>query len=153
MKASVLLRCVSQTTLNAMKTNILLLAGAALGSFFIRVSPVVAQGTAFTYQGHLNDGTNSANGSYDFRFLLSPDGTTNNFVGSASTNNAVAVNDGLFTAAIDFGTGVFTGHSYWLAVEVRTNGASFYTRLVPLQPLTPTPYAIFAITASNLSGT
>ena len=31
-----------------------------------------AQGTAFTYQGHLlNNGTNAANGLYDFQFALS----------------------------------------------------------------------------------
>ena len=29
-----------------------------------------AQGTAFTYQGRLNDGANPANGDYDLRFAI-----------------------------------------------------------------------------------
>ena len=33
-------------------------------AFFI---PCFAQGTAFTYQGRLNDGANPANGTYDIR--------------------------------------------------------------------------------------
>ncbi len=36
---------------------------------------------------------------------------------------------------------------------MRTNGESSYTTLAPLQALLPTPYAMFANTASNLSGT
>jgi hypothetical protein len=135
-----------------MKSNILLIAEAVLVGLLVRVAPLFAQGTAFTYQGRLNDGTNLANGSYDFLFKLSPDGTTNHFVGSPSTNEAVVVNNGLFTTTINFGAGIFTGNTYWLAVEVRTNGDSTYTQLLPLQLITPTPYAIFAVTASNLSG-
>ena len=33
-------------------------------------SQLFAQGTAFTYQGRLNVGTNGANGVYDLRFAL-----------------------------------------------------------------------------------
>jgi len=38
-----------------------------------------AQGTAFTYQGRLNSGTNPANGTYDFVFEIygSPCGASN----------------------------------------------------------------------------
>ena len=38
--------------------------------YFGAVSAALAQGTAFTYQGRLNDGGNPANGSYDLRFAL-----------------------------------------------------------------------------------
>lgn len=31
---------------------------------------VAAQGTGFNFQGHLNDGTNPANGQYDLQFRL-----------------------------------------------------------------------------------
>ena len=48
---------------------------------------------------------------------------------------------------------VFTGNPTWLAISVRTNGAGGYAGLTPLQQLTPAPYAIFANTASNVSGT
>ena len=38
----------------------------------------------------------------------------------------------------------FDGNARWLAVSVKPNGAGSYTPLTPRQPLTPTPYAIFA---------
>ena len=49
--------------------------------------------------------------------------------------------------------GVFTGSNCWLDIGVRTNGfATGFTALTPRQPVLPTPYAIFATTASNLVG-
>jgi hypothetical protein len=38
--------------------------GAALCSLFTAIDLTFAQGTAFTYQGFLNDGSSPANGSY-----------------------------------------------------------------------------------------
>ncbi len=114
-----------------------------------------AQGTAFTYQGRLNDSGSPAGGSYDLTFALY--GSTNlpgTVLTGPITNSAVAVTNGLFTTLLDFGRNVFTGTNYWLQIGVRTNGdPNAFTALSPRQPLTPTPYAIFANTASNLSGT
>ena len=112
---------------------------------------VQGQGTAFTYQGRLNSGGGPANGVYDFRFRLAGDVAGNDFVSGPFLTNAVPVNGGLFLATIDFGPGLFNGSNYWLQIEVKTNLASGYTVLNPLQPLTPTPYAVFANTASALS--
>jgi hypothetical protein len=114
---------------------------------------ICAQGTAFTYQGRLNDSGVVPNGNYDFRFRLAADALGNNVLGSPILSNAVPVNGGLFTIPLDFGAGVFTGSNYWLQVDVKTNGAPSYTTLTPLQALAPAPYAIFASTASNLNGT
>ena len=111
-----------------------------------------AQGTAFTYQGRLNNNTAPANGDYDFRFRLAADSQGNNYVGSAFITNAISVTDGLFVTTIDFGTGIFAGASYWLEVDVRTNGATGYTTLYPLQAVAPAPYAIMANSASNVLG-
>jgi len=116
-----------------------------------RLATVHAQGTAFTYQGRLNNNSAPANGSYDFRFRLAADPNGNTYVGSPVLTNGVAVNNGLFLATLDFG-GAFTGSTYWLEVDVKTNGASGYTLLSPLQPFTTTPYAIMANSASNLLG-
>src|SRR6202030_1926600 len=71
------------------------------------------------------------------------------------TNTATAGSNGLFTVTMDFGPGVFTGTNYWLDVAVRTNGGGAFTELTPRQPLTPTPYAIYAesMAASGISGT
>lgn len=111
-----------------------------------------ALNTAFTYQGKLNDGAGPATGNYDFRFRVAADSAGNNLVAGPLLTNAVAVNNGLFTLTLDFGAGLFTGSNYWLQVDVKTNGAASYATLVPLQALTPTPYAIFANGASNLFG-
>ncbi len=113
-----------------------------------------AQGTAFNYQGQLNDGGQPATGIYDFRFWIY-DSTDNPGIILAGpvTNSAVAVANGLFAVQMDFGPGVFNGLPAWLQIAVRTNGAATFTNLSPRQQLTPVPYAIFANTASNLSGT
>jgi hypothetical protein len=65
------------------------------------------------------------------------------------------VSNGYFTVVLDFGAGVFTGPGRWLEIGVRTNNASpvTFTILAQRQALTPSPYAIFANAASNLSGT
>ena len=110
-------------------------------------------GTAFIYQGQLADGSNPATGTYDLRFAIYDAGTSGNLIAGPLTNSAVGVTNGLFTVMLDFGPGVFTGASLWLQMGVRTNGAAAFTSLAPLQPVRPAPYAIFANTASNLSGT
>jgi hypothetical protein len=122
-------------------------------AFLATVHQAPAQGTAFTYQGQLLKNGIPANGSYDLQFVLF---TTNQFgspVTPILTNAAVPVNNGLFTTTLDFGAGVFTGTNYWLDISVRTNGGSGFTTLAPRQFLMPTPYAIFANTASNVLGT
>ena len=127
----------------------------ALATFNLQPSTARAQGTAFTYQGQLNSGTNPANGSYDLRLLIYDSSTGGNVLGGPVTNTAVAVSNGLFTTIMDFGAGVFTGSSNWLHIGVRTNGATSFTPLSPRQELTPTPYAVFAegASAGGLSGT
>ncbi|MFO1488773.1 MAG: tail fiber domain-containing protein [Verrucomicrobiota bacterium] len=108
-----------------------------------------AQGTAFTYQGRLQDGGNPAIGSYDLRFALFDAPSAGAQQGSLITNSATAVSNGLFTVSLDFGN-QFPGANRWLEIAVRTNGNGAFATLVPRQPLTPTPYAITAGTV--LSG-
>src|SRR5208282_2784577 len=114
---------------------------------------VFAQGTAFTYQGRLNSSGAPASGTYNLTFSLFNVNSGGVPVAGPVTNNAVAVSNGLFTVLIDFGSAVFTGANYWLQIGVESNGISSFTTLTPRQQLTPTPYAIFANTSSNLSGT
>jgi len=113
-----------------------------------------AQGTAFTYQGRLNNGTNPANGTFNMMFTLYNTSTGGSVIAGPITENAVAVDNGLFTAPVDFGPGFFTGAPGWLQIAVTTNGSSTFTNLVPRQQLTPTPYAVYAesANASNLVG-
>jgi hypothetical protein len=117
--------------------------------------PLFAQGTAFTYQGRLNDGGSPASGIYDLRFTIyDSTNSPGTVIAGPVTNSATAVSNGLFTVTLDFGSGVFAGNPRYLDIGVRTNGSpNPFTILSPRQPLTPTPYAIFANGTSNLFGT
>jgi hypothetical protein len=134
------------------KLTLIALALLALSTLNSQLSTAFGQGTAFTYQGRLNAGGSPASGLYDFRFRLDADPAGNTILDTVTTN-AVGVTNGLFLATIDFGPGYYNGSNYWLEVDVKTNLAGSYTQLNPFQSLTPTPYAVFAITASNVSGT
>jgi Chaperone of endosialidase len=137
-----------------MKTKTVFGIGAALCSLFTAVDPAFAQGTAFTYQGRLNDGANPANGTYNLRFALFDALTVGNQSGLPLTNSPVNVSNGLFTVALDFGAN-FPGADRWLEIGVRTNGNGTFSTLSPRQKITPTPYAIYAAGASaaGISGT
>jgi len=125
-----------------------------LSTLDTQLSTCDAQGTAFVYQGRLNDAGNPATGNYDLRFTIYDAVTNGNVVSPVLTNSPTGASNGLFTVNLDFGPGVFTGADRWLDIGVRTNGsASAFTVLVPRQHVLPVPYAIFANTASNLSGT
>ncbi|MGO8674846.1 MAG: tail fiber domain-containing protein [Limisphaerales bacterium] len=133
-----------------MKTQFLSLwAALALSA---GASQGLAQGTAFTYQGRLTDGASPANGTYDLLFELYSDDAGANQIGGALTNSAISVANGLFAATLDFGSGSLPGADRWLGIAVRTNGGGGFTALRPLQKLTPTPYAVTAATAANLTG-
>jgi hypothetical protein len=100
-------------------------------------------GTAFTYQGYLEDEETPANGTYTLCFSLWTDSSFAAQVGGDITLVGVPITDGLFTVELDFGD-VFDGTALWLEIEVQGPGDLDYTILSPRQPLTPVPYAINA---------
>jgi hypothetical protein len=53
---------------------------------------------------------------------------------------------------LDYGGGFFNGSNYWLEIGVKTNNNLNYVTLNPLQPFTPAPYSLFAMSASNVTG-
>src|SRR6266849_3686026 len=116
----------------------------------LRAAPLT---TAFTYQGRLLDKGEPASGLYDLRFTLYPGSSGGSPAGSVLTNASVGVSNGLFTATLDFGGGIFDGTAYWLEIGVRTNGSlAAFTPLVPRQPLTASPYALYAPNSGLASG-
>ena len=138
-----------------MKTNLLIarwLALLALSTLNLQPS-ALAQGTAFIYQGQLQNNGSPASGTYNLTFSLFNTNTSGVPIAGPVTNTAVGVTNGLFTVLVDFGPGVFTGAINWLEIAVATNGVTTFTALVPRQQLTPVPYAIDAENASGLSGT
>jgi hypothetical protein len=114
---------------------------------------LVAQGTAFFYQGRLNDSGTPANAAYVFRFVLYDAVTNGNPISVPLTNADVVVSNGLFGLTLDFGSGLFTGTNYWLDIGVEAAGANSFTELSPRQPVLPVPYAIYAAGAGTLQGT
>ena len=130
-----------------MKPNKLIHLWAALLSVALTLQ-LHAQSSAFTYQGRLSDGAGPANGSYDLTFALYDAESNGTQQGVTLTNTATAVSNGLFTVALDFGN-EFPGADRWLEIGVRTNGGAAFATLTPRQPLTATPYAIFASTAAD----
>ena len=104
-------------------------------------------GTAFTYQGQLEDNGALANGTYDFRFVLYDDSELGSPVGSPVYKDNVVVEYGLFTVMLnekgEFGATAFNGSPRWLEVGVRPwDSTGVYETILPRHPLTPTPYAI-----------
>lgn len=126
-----------------MKTKTLLtsLLALTLSSARLVADPF---GTAFTYQGQLNDGASPANGFYDLRFSLWNTAAGGRIVAGPITNAATAVSNGLFTVTLDFGPSAFAGDAYWLGMGVRSNATGNFTTLSTRQQLTATPYAILA---------
>ncbi len=62
------------------------------------------------------------------------------------------VSNGVFTVMLDFGPGAFTGSNYWLDVSVSPSGSNTFTELSPRSPLASVPYAVYATSANNVSG-
>ncbi len=100
--------------------------------------------TAFTYQGQVKQAGTAMNGSVPMSFTLWDDAVGGNQVGAALTFNglganppSVAVANGLFTVALDFGAAAFAdGQQRWL--EITVNGQT----LTPRQAMTPAPFAL-----------
>jgi hypothetical protein len=110
-------------------------------------------GAAFTYQGQLKEAGVPCEGAYDFIFQL-----WDAAEGGAMVSDELYVDDwpvgaGLFTVQLDFGEGMFTGDERWLQMHVRPGDSSgSYTELSPRQPLTATPYALYALSGPGSGG-
>jgi len=117
---------------------------------------VLAQTTAFTYQGKLVDNGNPASGNYDLTFKLFDTAT----VGSGSQQGAnlsltsVAVASGVFAVQLDFGAcgSCFNGANRFLEISVKPTSGSTFTTLSPRQPITSTPYTIKSLSAATADG-
>jgi hypothetical protein len=117
---------------------------------------LLAQSTAFTYQGRLTDNGAPANGAYDLQFAIYNSTNGGTALTDPITDPGLEVSNGLFTVTLDFGPGVFDGAGRWLEIAARTNGATDFIALTPRQQLTAAPTAIFAGTAAtalSVSGT
>ncbi len=112
------------------------------------LSRVLAQSTAFTYQGSLIESGVPASGLYDLRFTLHDALASGSQVGPLVCVNNVPVSEGVFSVAIDFGPQFAASASRYLEVHVRQDSgltcasSSGFTALSPRQAITATPTAL-----------
>ncbi len=119
-------------------------------------APVHAQpfGTGFVYQGELKQGGTLASGTFDLQFRLFDSLADGSQLGPTLCSNNVDVDTGRFTASLDFGP-QFNGQQRFLEILVRPDtgtgceDAGGYTTLIPRQPLSPAPHAVYAETAGT----
>lgn len=110
------------------------------------------QGTAFTYQGRLEDGGRPANGLYDIQFQMVDKEVQSDFqYSTAPQMRTLGVTNGVFTTVLDFLDLYEGGRTFYLELSVRPAGTTgALEKLAPRQRITPTPYAI---RAGGLTGT
>src|SRR5260370_24533340 len=117
-------------------STVLLLAGTRF---------VIAQGTAFTYQGRLTTNGSAANGAYDLQFSLYNAATSGTLIGGPLSLGDVPVTNGLFTVLLDFRASAFVGQPVWLQIGVRPGASTgAYTNLCTLQPENPRPSPVYS---------
>jgi hypothetical protein len=103
----------------------------------------IGVGTRFTLQAYMDDNGSPANGSYDFQFALFDAAAGGSQVGGTLAVNDLAVFDGYFDVALDFGASAFGGGARYLETRVRPGAsAGPYSVLSPRRELTPAPYAL-----------
>lgn len=120
-----------------------LLLGSLLAfAFMVQAEPV---GTAFTYQGELQQSGTPASGSYDFQFDLFSVELNGDPVTTPIQLENVDVQDGVFTVELDFGSASFSGEQLWLEIGVR-EGASTggFQGLAPRQQISAAPFALLS---------
>jgi hypothetical protein len=113
-------------------------------------------GTSWTYQGTLQNAGQPGTGLHDFRFRLYDAATGGTQVGLTQCADNVDVAAGVFTVVLDFGA-QFPGAARFLEIDVRQDtglncgNATGFVTLGTRQPITPTPYAMFAAQATAAS--
>jgi len=127
--------------MNKLKTSCLHVLGVM--SVLSGALSALAQGTAFTYQGQLQNSGGPANGTYNLSFALYTASIGGAAIAAPITNYDVGASNGLFTTTIDFGAAPWNGQTNWLEIRVAAGGTSFIV-LAPRQLLAPSPYAITA---------
>lgn len=110
---------------------------------------IVAQTSAFNFQGRLNDGTSPANGRYDLQFRLYDAITGGQRVGPIVNRPDTLLINGVFSTTLDFGVIPFrTIEDRFLEIRVRPAGSTNeYVVLGARQQILASPFAVLAAVA------
>lgn len=105
---------------------------------------------AFTYQGRLTEGGQPVTGFVDFRFRLYDMNALGTQIGPMLQLPNAYVQRGIVQVQLDFGLGTFLGQGRWVEIDVRNPATSgTWTTLSPRQAITPAPYALYALNATQ----
>lgn len=108
----------------------------------------LAQNSAFTYQGKLNNNGTPANGIFEVQFTLFDAAADGTQIGEIVTIPGVTAVNGIFTTTLDFGAAAFDGAARFLEIGIRPAGdKSPFTILSPRSPVNSTPYAVRSVNA------
>ncbi|MBP6692874.1 MAG: hypothetical protein KA162_10600, partial [Xanthomonadales bacterium] len=108
-----------------------------------------ALGSAFTYQGQLEEAESPATGLYDFQFCVYDVPAGSSPLLCAPEFADLPVDQGLFSVALDFGATMFIGQQRFLELRVRPGASTAaYTPLAPRQLVRAAPEALRADVAS-----
>ncbi len=111
--------------------------------------PVIAQSTAFKYQGSLTDSGSPANGSFQMQFKLFDTAAFGNQIGSTLTDIPVTAANGIFSVSLNFGTSALNGANRWIEIAVRRNAGESYVILSPREQIASSPYAVRTLSAQT----
>lgn len=138
-----------RTTLN------LIVLILSIGTFHEPAHAQAPGNTAITYQGRLAFNGMAVNEDCEVVFSLydaAAGGQLLAQVGSDAAPRVVNVHKGLFTQPLDFGMTAFSGGERWLEIAVRPAGSDQpFSVLSPRQCITPTPYALHALSGGDVS--
>ncbi len=118
----------------------------ALFSAITQAAPV---GTQFSYQGQLDENGVAVSGSYTFQFILYSTETGAANLAVMPPMAGVPVNNGLFTAELDFGDIHFDGEDVFLEIRVKEDSQPVSSILTPRQRINNVPYAIQSAFVEN----
>ena len=101
----------------------------------------------FTYQGELRLSGSPVDGDHDFRFRLYSAASGGASVGPTLSLDNVAVDDGVFSVFLDFGSAPLATQPRFLEIDVRVAGSGSFQTLSPRTRLSTTPFAWAAAVA------
>lgn len=117
--------------------------------FCLAAQTILAQTTAFNYQGKLTEGGSPANGSYQMQFKLFDALSGGSQIGATISDVNLTVTNGIFSTKLDFGANALSGANRWLEIAVRHSSSEFYTTLSPREQIASSPYAVRTLSAAS----
>lgn len=115
-------------------------------------SGLVSTAFVFSPTAQMRLNNQVVNGNCDATFNLYNASSGGTLLGGP-LNQVIAVSNGRFTTALDFGGGMMTGEERWVEMAVRCpSGSGSYTTITPRRYLTAVPYALGLRPGSRIEG-